>query len=123
MPLYEYKCENCGDIFEVMQKFADAPVTIHEKCGGKVDRLISAPSFHFKGSGFYITDYGKGGQAPSAENGSSQKTDSAGDKSSGGSESGSSSTPASTSSESKTKPKSTSSDSKPSPSSSKASVD
>ncbi len=60
MPLYEYACEKCGKVFEVMQKFADAPLTVHEECGGKVDRLISAPALHFKGSGFYITDYAKG---------------------------------------------------------------
>lgn len=94
MPLYEYKCEKCGDIFEVMQKFSDEPVTVHEKCGGNVERLISAPSFHFKGSGFYITDYGKGGGKP-ADNGSSQKSDSSAAKTSGGSDSGASSTPGS----------------------------
>lgn len=59
MPLYEYQCEKCGDIFEVMQKFADEPLTAHEKCGGQVHRLISAPAFQFKGSGWYITDYAK----------------------------------------------------------------
>jgi putative FmdB family regulatory protein len=60
MPIYEYKCEKCGDVFEKMQKFADEPVTVHEKCGGPVRRLISSPSFQFKGSGWYVTDYGKG---------------------------------------------------------------
>jgi putative FmdB family regulatory protein len=60
MPIYEYKCENCGEVFDVIQKFADEPVTVHEKCGGPVRRLISSPSFQFKGSGWYVTDYGKG---------------------------------------------------------------
>ena len=60
MPLYEYACEKCGKVFEVRQKFADAALTVHEDCGGKVDRLLSAPALHFKGSGFYITDYAKG---------------------------------------------------------------
>jgi putative FmdB family regulatory protein len=60
MPIYEYKCDNCGDVFEVRQKFADEPVTVHEKCGGPVHRLMSTPSFNFKGSGWYVTDYGKG---------------------------------------------------------------
>ena len=59
MPLYEYQCENCGERFETMQKFADAPLTEHEKCGGPVHRLISAPALQFKGSGWYITDYAK----------------------------------------------------------------
>ncbi len=60
MPLYEYACEKCGKVFEVIQKFADEPLKVHEECGGTVDRLLSAPALHFKGSGFYITDYAKG---------------------------------------------------------------
>jgi putative FmdB family regulatory protein len=66
MPLYEYKCHSCGDRFEVMQKFSDPPLTAHEKCGGAVERLISAPGLQFKGSGWYVTDYGKGGVKPGA---------------------------------------------------------
>ena len=61
MPLYEYKCENCGEVFEVRQKFSDEPVAVHEKCGGRVNRLISTSSFQLKGSGWYATDYAKGG--------------------------------------------------------------
>lgn len=61
MPLYEYQCEQCGEIFEVMQKFADAPLTTHAQCGGQVHRLLSAPAFHLKGTGWYVTDYAKGG--------------------------------------------------------------
>jgi putative FmdB family regulatory protein len=71
MPLYEYQCEKCGDRFEVMQKFADEPLTVHEKCGGDVHRLISAPMLHFKGSGWYVTDYAKGS---SGANGNSSGT-------------------------------------------------
>jgi putative FmdB family regulatory protein len=63
LPIYEYKCEGCGEVFEVIQKFADEPVTVHEKCGGHVHRLMSAPSFQFKGSGWYATDYAKGGNS------------------------------------------------------------
>jgi putative FmdB family regulatory protein len=61
MPIYEYKCENCGEVFEVRQNYSDKPVTVHEKCGGTVEKLIPAPSFQFKGSGWYVNDYGKGG--------------------------------------------------------------
>ena len=75
MPLYEYQCENCGDVFEVMQKFSDAPLTTHENCGGPVHRLISAPALQFKGSGWYITDYAKGGKSAAGENGSGAKTE------------------------------------------------
>ena len=60
MPTYEYRCTKCGDLFEVRQKFSDETLTIHEKCGGPVERLLSVPAFQFKGSGFYITDYKSG---------------------------------------------------------------
>ena len=61
MPLYEYRCEACHEVFEAMQKFSDEPLTVHENCGGRVERLLSAPAFHLKGSGWYITDYARGG--------------------------------------------------------------
>jgi putative FmdB family regulatory protein len=71
MPRYEYKCENCGEVFEVQQKFADEPLKVHEKCGGQVERIISAPALMFKGSGFYVNDYAKG-----SGNGGSKKSES-----------------------------------------------
>jgi putative FmdB family regulatory protein len=61
MPLYEYKCQKCNQVFEVIQKFVDAPVTVHENCGGAVEKLLSTSALQFKGSGFYITDYAKSG--------------------------------------------------------------
>lgn len=64
MPLYEYKCRKCGESFDVIQKFSDSPLTVHEGCGGEVRRVISPPAFHFKGSGWYVTDYGKNGVSP-----------------------------------------------------------
>jgi len=69
MPLYEYKCGSCGEVFEVIQKFSDSPLSVHEKCGGAVERLISASALQFKGSGWYVTDYGKGGSKPAPSNG------------------------------------------------------
>ncbi|HEU0141561.1 MAG TPA: FmdB family zinc ribbon protein [Bryobacteraceae bacterium] len=60
MPLYEYKCKSCGDVFEVIQKFSEAPLTSHNGCGGAVERLLSAPALQFKGTGWYITDYARG---------------------------------------------------------------
>jgi len=74
MPLYEYQCSKCGRVFEVIQKFSDAPLTTHEDCGGKVDKLLSAPAFHLKGSGWYVTDYAKSGSG--GESKSSSKTES-----------------------------------------------
>ncbi len=63
MPLYEYRCWKCEKKFEVIQKFADAPLTGHAGCGGAVERLLTAPSFHLKGSAWYATDYAKSGKA------------------------------------------------------------
>src|ERR1035441_5118085 len=81
MPLYDYKCHLCGKTFEVRQKFADAVLTVHENCGGEVERLISLPALQFKGTGFYITDYGRNGKSPAAgSNGKSEtKSDSQGE--------------------------------------------
>jgi putative FmdB family regulatory protein len=57
MPIYEYRCEN-GHLFEVMQKIADPPVTVCTTCGAPVQRVFHPVAVHFKGSGFYNTDYG-----------------------------------------------------------------
>jgi putative FmdB family regulatory protein len=62
MPLYEYECLKCGARFEQIQKFSDPLVIKHDGCGGKVRKLLSAPAIQFKGSGWYITDYGRAGQ-------------------------------------------------------------
>ncbi len=69
MPLYEYHCSKCGKNFDVIQKFSDAPLATHEECGGAVEKLMSAPSFHLKGSGWYVTEYGKGGKVPDGKTG------------------------------------------------------
>ena len=57
MPIYEYRCEN-GHLFEVMQKITDDPVTTCDDCGAPVQRVFHPIAVHFKGSGFYNTDYG-----------------------------------------------------------------
>ena len=82
MPLYEYKCSSCDQVFEVLQRFSDPPLTTHENCGGPVQRLLSPPALQFKGTGWYVTDYARGAsqsnaQAHSGENG---KADQAGSK-------------------------------------------
>jgi putative FmdB family regulatory protein len=59
MPLYEYKCHSCGTVFEVIQKFSDQPLGVHENCGGELERVISRSVFRFKGTGWYVTDYPK----------------------------------------------------------------
>ena len=80
MPLYEYECSKCGDRFEIIQRFSDDPVRIHSEgedspCDGSVRKLLAAPAIQFKGTGWYVTDYGKGGKkAPKegAESGEKQ---------------------------------------------------
>ena len=57
MPIYEYRCEN-GHLFEVMQKIADPPLTECVECQAHVVKVLHSPAVHFKGSGFYNTDYG-----------------------------------------------------------------
>jgi putative FmdB family regulatory protein len=90
MPLYEYRCDHCGKHFDALQKFSDDPLTAHAECGGgPVERLISPPAFHFKGSGWYVTDYAKtnGNSSPAKTDGGGEgKSES---KSEGKSESGS----------------------------------
>jgi putative FmdB family regulatory protein len=57
MPIYEYRCEN-GHLVEVLQKITDDPVTVCEQCGAAMQRVFHPVAVHFKGSGFYNTDYG-----------------------------------------------------------------
>jgi putative FmdB family regulatory protein len=61
MPLYEYQCTKCGQKTEQLQRFEDAPLAACPSCGAPVKKLISSPSFQFKGSGWYATDYAKKG--------------------------------------------------------------
>ena len=112
MPLYEYRCED-GHTFEVMQRMSDDPVQTCETCGAPVQRVFHPVAVHFKGSGFYNTDYGKkrrGGAGSDDSSGADGKTSSdsgGGDSSSSdskkteksGSSTGSSSSSASSSSD------------------------
>jgi putative FmdB family regulatory protein len=76
MPIYEYRCEN-GHTFEVMQRMSDDPLTECSVCGAPVQRVFHPVAIHFKGSGFYNTDYGKRKRGAAArEDGSSAKSDS-----------------------------------------------
>ena len=66
MPLYEYQCTKCGHRFDKIQKFSDPILKKCPDCGGKLERLISAPAVQFKGSGWYVTDYAKKSGASSS---------------------------------------------------------
>ena len=69
MPLYEYRCSKCEKKIEVIRKFSDPPLTEHEGCGGTLEQLLSAPAFQLKGTGWYVTDYGKSGAKPVSDTG------------------------------------------------------
>jgi putative FmdB family regulatory protein len=88
MPIYEYKCEN-GHVFEELQKMSDDPLTTCVQCGAPVQRVFHPIAVHFKGSGFYTTDYGsKKAGASSSDNNSSDSgsSDSSSKNDSGSSE-------------------------------------
>jgi putative FmdB family regulatory protein len=59
VPIYEYRCDQCGHTFDLMQKFSDAPVETCGLCGGPVRKVLHPVAIHFKGSGFYTTDYAR----------------------------------------------------------------
>lgn len=69
MPLYEYVCQKCGRKTEIIQRHSDKPLTHCPNCGGKVKKAFSAPAIQFKGSGFYLTDYGRSGAGSRSEKG------------------------------------------------------
>ena len=58
MPVYEYQCTECGQIEEAFQKISDSPLKTCSHCKGHLKKLISQSTFHLKGSGWYVTDYG-----------------------------------------------------------------
>jgi putative FmdB family regulatory protein len=75
VPLYEYQCAKCGR-FEVIQKFSDSPLKECPTCGKGVTKLLSAPAFQFKGTGWYVTDYarkGGGGEGAKASESTTSK--------------------------------------------------
>jgi putative FmdB family regulatory protein len=78
LPLYEYRCQKCGTLIEKIQKFSDKPLTKCGKCGGRLERVLSAPAIKFKGSGWYINDYPRksSGESSKSDGESSARTDS-----------------------------------------------
>ncbi len=92
MPLYEYKCANCGQHVEILQRVSDKPYTHCPKCGGEMKKLISSPAIQFKGPGFYKTDYASKPESrepkseAKSETKSEAKSESSGSKSGAGSD-------------------------------------
>lgn len=78
MPLYEYKCEECGNVLEVIQRFSDDPMDKCPKCGGAMSKLISNTSFVLKGGGWYADGYAgkKADAAPASSSPTETKTES-----------------------------------------------
>lgn len=107
MPVYEYKCSK-GHVFETIQKMSEDPLTKCEECGAPAERVLYAPAVHFKGKGFYNTDYGTKKRA--REKASAKSSES----SSGSSDSGSQSSGDSGSASKTADPKPKKSDSGPS---------
>lgn len=89
MPIYEYRCEK-GHTFEVMQSMSDDPLSSCEVCGAPVQKVLHAPAVHFKGSGFYTTDYGKKSAASGGAGGDAKKESSSNGSSGGASSDGAS---------------------------------
>lgn len=83
MPIYEYKCTKCGEIFEAFQKITDLPLNECKFCRGKVEQLISHSSFQLKGSGWYLTDYAQKSQPSHTTVSDSTKTSEKSDASAG----------------------------------------
>ena len=79
MPLYEYECAQCHKRTEKIQKFSDAEITVCPHCGGKLERVITAPSVQFKGGGWFSDGYASA--KPSTEGGSAKNEGSGGDSS------------------------------------------
>jgi len=89
MPIYEYKCEN-GHVFDVIQKMSDEALTECQECGAPAVRVLHPVAVHFKGSGFYNTDYGKKKKGAAANGGSGEGSGESKGSSEGSSESKSS---------------------------------
>lgn len=98
MPIYEYRCQDCGNDFEYMQRMSDDPKSVCETCGGSLERLISRSAFHLKGGGWYKDLYSS--PKPSGGSSSDSGGDSGGSKGSGESGSGASSSDSSSGSSS-----------------------
>lgn len=79
MPIYEYLCPD-GHRFDVVQRFSDEPVTVCEVCGKPVQRVLHAPAVHYKGKGFYSTDYGRGGKSANGDRADSGSSSESGSK-------------------------------------------
>jgi putative FmdB family regulatory protein len=75
MPIYEFECQKCKAQLEVFQKMNDKPPTKCKKCGGRLEKLVSASAIQFKGSGWYVTDYAGNGRKAAEKAEKAEKTE------------------------------------------------
>jgi putative FmdB family regulatory protein len=92
MPIYEYCCEKCGKEFEAWQRMSDDPIEKCSMCGGRARKLISQSTFVLKGSGWYVTDYGKSSSCASSSSAGKSSGSSSSESSSAASSDSSSAT-------------------------------
>ena len=102
MPIYGYRCRTCGHEFEVLQKMSDAPLKTCPKCSGELAKMVYAAGIVYKGSGYYSTDYTKGGKTASTASSNGAKSDSDSSSGTDTKPAGESSTKSESKSESKT---------------------
>jgi putative FmdB family regulatory protein len=79
LPLYEYRCTQCGHRFEKIQSFSAEPEVVCPKCGGLLERPLTAPALQFKGAGWYINDYAPKAASSSADKPATESAPAAGD--------------------------------------------
>lgn len=80
MPVYEYECTECGEVEEALQKISEPPLKECPRCKGQLKKLISQSTFHLKGSGWYVTDYGgSSNQAAPTDSGTTETDTAKGD--------------------------------------------
>jgi putative FmdB family regulatory protein len=101
VPIYEYRCTDCGHQFEVSQRMSDDPLTECPVCQGEIQKVLFAPAIHFKGTGFHNTDYGTRKRPPGGDGGGDGGS-SDGAKTDGGEKGAAKKEPATSSSSSKT---------------------
>jgi putative FmdB family regulatory protein len=106
MPIYGYRCGDCGHQFEIQQKMSDASLTVCPNCQGKLRKVIYPTGIIYKGSGYYTTDYKGAGKGAAPANGSSATTEAKSETKSESTKSESSSEPKSESTKPESKPES-----------------
>jgi putative FmdB family regulatory protein len=73
LPLYPYRCTQCGHRFEKIQRFSEEPVKVCPQCGGAVERVLTAPGLQFKGAGWYVNDYAPKSASPGGDGAAGEK--------------------------------------------------